>query len=204
MRPFPILAITFLLGLSLQAQDPFLAKPFLQMGAEPKADRMDLVWLAPDKDAGWVVEVQTKAFGPWKLWAAQPSKLRLCLNCQSTGSTPRPSTDSSLVWLSAIAYPWMARRFSSPEGHGPKECAQPQRIILYGDAAIGSDHQRPSPSDGRTKTRCNYCVGRHRVCRGRASNTWTITSPSTTRMRLIPLKARRCCKRAYGGDPRKP
>ncbi|MBL0311204.1 MAG: hypothetical protein IPP78_00545 [Holophagaceae bacterium] len=89
MRPFWILATTFLLGLSLQAQEPFLAKPFLQMGAEPKADRMDLVWLARDKDAGWVVEVQAQPKGPWKAQPTPSTSLGPERACRGIGSTPR-------------------------------------------------------------------------------------------------------------------
>ena len=142
MRLPPILAISFLLTLSLQAQDPFLAKPFLQMGAEPKSDRMDLVWLAPDKDAVWVLEAQTQVKGPWKSQVSPSFKLAALpemprhriYTATLHGLTPgivfryRVSMDGKAIFQS--------------EGHGPKNASQPQRIILYGDGATGSEHQK--------------------------------------------------------------
>ena len=142
MRPLHILAIPFLLTLSLQAQDPFLAKPFLQMGAEPKANRMDLVWLVPDNDAAWVLEAQTQVKGPWKSQVSPSFKLAALpemprhriYTATLHGLKPgvvfryRVSMDGKIIFQS--------------EGHGPKSASQPQRIILYGDGATGSEHQK--------------------------------------------------------------
>lgn len=142
MRLLHILAISFLLGLSIQAQDPFLAKPFLQMGAEPKADRLDLVWLAPDKDAVWAVEVQAQAKGPWKSHASPSFKIA------ALPEVPRHRiyTATLLGLKPGEVFSYRVSMDGKPifqsEGHGPKSASQPQRIVLYGDGASGSEHQK--------------------------------------------------------------
>jgi hypothetical protein len=142
MRLLSSFAVSFLLGLSLLAQEPFLAKPFLQMGAEPKADGMDLVWLALDTDACWAVEMQAHGKGPWKALrtptykiAALPELPRHRIyTARFQGLKPggvfsyRVSLDGKTIFQA--------------DGHGPKAASQPQRIVLYGDGATGSEHQK--------------------------------------------------------------
>lgn len=142
MRAFQILAISLLLRLSLQAQDPFLAKPFLQLGAMPKTNRMDLVWLTPDKDARWAVEVQTQANGPWKAMDSPSFKL-----------SALPDFPKHRIYTSTLAglKPGVVYRYRvsmdghtifQSEGHGLKSALQPQRIILNGDGGAGSLQQK--------------------------------------------------------------
>ncbi len=38
---------------------PFLATPYLQLGEDPKADDLTLLWHADDVDADWSVEVRS-------------------------------------------------------------------------------------------------------------------------------------------------
>lgn len=137
-----IFAISVLLGPSLPAQAPFLAKPYLQLGAAPKPDRLDLVWLAPDRDARWTVEVQAQAKGPWSAMGNPSFKLaalpelprhriyRATLHGLKPGAVfrYRVALDEKSIFQS--------------EGRGPKHALQPQRIILFGDGAAGSPQQK--------------------------------------------------------------
>lgn len=142
MRLLRLFALPFLLGLSLQAQDSFLAKPFLQMGAEPKADRMDLVWLAADKDAGWTVEVQAQVKGPWKTQASPAFKIAALPEMPKhriyTATLRELKPGAAFSYRVSVG----GRMVFEAHGRGPKSALQPQRIVLYGDAAIGSDHQK--------------------------------------------------------------
>ncbi len=131
-----------LLGLSLQAQDPFVAKPYLQLGAQPKGDRLDLVWLSPDQEAAWSVALQATPKGAWTSMG-KPSyktvqlpdlKAHRIYSAGLLGLKPgreflyRVSKDGKTVFESA--------------GRGPKNASQSQRILLYGDGASGSEHQK--------------------------------------------------------------
>ncbi len=142
MRSLPTLAISLLLGISLRAQDPFLAKPYLQVGAEPRADRMDLVWLAPDRDANWGVQLQTQAKAPWK------SLDRVAFKIAALPELPRHRIYTATLHglKPGVAFHYRlsmdGKTIFESEGHGPKSAGQPQRIVLYGDGASGSQNQK--------------------------------------------------------------
>ncbi len=53
---------------------PFLATPYLQLGAEPGPDRLALLWHADDRDAAWAVEVRSPEDAPWKPALAPESR----------------------------------------------------------------------------------------------------------------------------------
>ncbi len=170
MRLFPFLATSVLLALPLQAQDPFLAKPFLQVGAVPKTDRMDLVWLTQDKDAKWTVEVQAQTKGPWKAMGNPTFKLvalpeapkhriyATTLHGLKPGAVfhYRVSLDGQTVFQS--------------EGHGLKTSGQPQHLVLYGDGASGSEHQKALAFQmAKQKPDAVFVLGDIVYARGRAS-----------------------------------
>jgi len=45
--------------------DAFIAKPYLQIGRQPSATSLELMWQAPDMAAEWAVEVRTTPSGKW-------------------------------------------------------------------------------------------------------------------------------------------
>lgn len=49
----------------LQAQDVFVAKPYLQIGSNPSARSMQLLWHADDTDASWVIQFRNSKNETW-------------------------------------------------------------------------------------------------------------------------------------------
>ena len=50
----------------VRVQDPFIAKPYLQIGRTPSPETLQLLWHAPDTQAAWTVEYWTGKSGAWK------------------------------------------------------------------------------------------------------------------------------------------
>lgn len=139
--PLVLLFIAFG-GLSTRAQDAFIAKPYLQLGAEPKPGRLDVVWLAGDQDQPWSLELKSGEKGPW-LAMPKPSFRTVALpgvpahrvyTATLNGLKPgavfhyRVATGGKAVFEAA--------------GHGPKRPEQAQHLVLYGDGASGSPDQK--------------------------------------------------------------
>ncbi|MDE3245718.1 MAG: metallophosphoesterase [Acidobacteriota bacterium] len=170
MRLFQFLATSCLLVLPLQAQAPFLAKPFLQVGAAPKADRLDLAWLASDRDAKWGVELQIQANGPWKSLGNPTFKL------VALAEVPRhrvytatlPGLKPGAVFHYRVSLD--GKTVFQSEARGPKTSSQPQRLVLYGDGASGSEYQRAIAFQmARQKPDAVFVLGDLVYARGRAS-----------------------------------
>ena len=49
----------------LPAQDVFITKPYLQIGANPNPNAIEILWHAADTDASWTVEHQNKSNEAW-------------------------------------------------------------------------------------------------------------------------------------------
>lgn len=142
MRFLHLLALPCLLILPLHAQAPFLAKPFLQIGAAPKPDRMDLLWLAPDQDARWTVAWQTLANGPWKS-AGNPT-FRLVALPELPRHRIYTATLHGLKPGAVFRYRVAlgGETLFQSEARGLKSSSQAQRLVLYGDGGSGSEHQK--------------------------------------------------------------
>jgi len=76
-RPAPLL-LALVLTLALQgAPAAFLVKPYLQLGTQPDAGALTLMWHGPDQDQAWRVELRP-AGGPWRPVAA-PTWVRVAV-----------------------------------------------------------------------------------------------------------------------------
>ena len=51
-----LIALLVLSFINVSAQDIFVTKPYLQIGHNPSAQSLQLLWHAAETDAGWVVE----------------------------------------------------------------------------------------------------------------------------------------------------
>ena len=127
------------------ANDPFLEKPYLQLGNAPKlADResLMLLWHALDEAVDWKVEVKTSKDSQWKA-AAKPAEqkvaapgipVHLVYRSRLTGLIPgeefhyRVSRSGQMVFEST--------------GKPRKAANQPVRFALFGDSAQGTPSQR--------------------------------------------------------------
>ncbi|HEY3400110.1 MAG TPA: metallophosphoesterase [Geothrix sp.] len=124
----------------LQAQDPFLVKPYLQLGDAPKVaarERLELLWHAEDRDAVWRVEVKQG-----RGWAVQapPAFRRL-------DAPPLPAHRIYRVTLRHLApgtcVPYRVKRDGAVvfEAGAQARKAKTHRMIVFGDAADGSKEQ---------------------------------------------------------------
>ena len=82
LRPLTILAagLLALSGPAVRASEPFVVKPYLQLGDAPAPSAGDLVllWHAEDVDAGWSVEYRSGAAEAWRK-ADAPSSRRIAV-----------------------------------------------------------------------------------------------------------------------------
>jgi hypothetical protein len=120
---------------------PFLATPYLQLGEDPKADDLALLWHADDVDADWSVEVQSPLDAPWKP-AETPTSRRVILD----------DVERHRVYRAILPGLAPGERFryrvnlggvsAFGEARAKVPPGQPQRVVVFGDAAKKSEGQR--------------------------------------------------------------
>ena len=121
---------------------PFLATPYLQLGADPAPDALTLVWHADDTDAAWSVEVQSPVGSAWRA-AGNPESRRVILD----------KVEPHRVYQSVLARLTPGRPFryrvklagtSAFEAEGKAKAAsgQPHRFVAFGDCAANTPGQR--------------------------------------------------------------
>lgn len=140
-----LLAATFLWpAVPLFAQsDPFLEKPYLQIGDAPtSAETMVLLWHTEADSSGWSVEIRTTRDGEWRQ-ARAPTAQKV----EASGIPPHlvyRAKLSGLVPGEPFRYRLLlnGRQVFETEGHARKTAAQSQRFVLFGDCAQGTVCQR--------------------------------------------------------------
>ncbi len=129
-----------LLTALLWAQEPFLVKPYLQLGNAPqpaKKERLDLLWQSEDQDGTWTVEVRVGK--GWKAQAA-PSFRRLAV-------PPLPAHRIYRVTLANLApgarVPYRVKQDGAVVFEAEAQTRKPgaHRMVVFGDAADGSANQ---------------------------------------------------------------
>jgi hypothetical protein len=133
-----------LIGNAVRAADPFVVKPYLQLGDAPASNTGDLVllWQAEDVDADWSVEYRSGADAPWSK-AVAPSSRRIAV----AEVAPHRVYRAALKGLAA------GRDFSYRVRKGPdvvfesagkarKSADQPYRFVAVGDIAQGTNEQK--------------------------------------------------------------
>ncbi len=137
--PFAFL-VAFAVG---AASDPFIAKPYLQLGDAPKAakqETMTLVWHAADSDANWSTEVRK----PGGKWVAQPVPTfrRVAVKdiephrvYASVLSRLKPGAEFQYRVIKGV------EEVFSAEGTARKSAKQPYRFAVFGDCGAGTKSQ---------------------------------------------------------------
>ncbi|WP_435009753.1 metallophosphoesterase [Tundrisphaera lichenicola] len=126
------------------ATDPFLAKPYLQIGDAPTANSGDLIllWHAEDVDADWSVEHRANDEAPW-IRTESPTSKRVAV----------PTIEAHRVYRAALKGLAAGQTFTyrvlkggeevfRSAGRARKSAAQPYRFVTVGDIAQGSEAQR--------------------------------------------------------------
>src|SRR4051794_21463315 len=133
-----------LFGSAAPAADPFVVKPYLQLGDAPSPNAGDLVllWQAEDAEGDWSVEYRTGDDAPWRK-AEAPSSRRIAV----AEVAPHRVYRAALKRLDAGRdFSYRVRKggevvFES-KGKARKSADQPYRFVAVGDIAQGTDEQR--------------------------------------------------------------
>jgi len=128
-----------------QAPDPFIEKPYLQLGDAPKLahdERLVLMWHTPADQAQWSVQVKTPRDTNWRAMA-QPT----------AQSVDAPGIPKHLVYRSRVTQlvpgePFQYRVLKDgiavfeAAGKARKSASQPVRFALFGDCAQNTPGQK--------------------------------------------------------------
>ena len=143
-----LLLITFVVvaGRSLAQDVPtdngFVAKPYLNIGRNPSATSLELLWQVLEDTANWKVEIKTTANGNWT-----GTEIPGSIHITAAGIQPRRLYKTKLAGLvpgSLFSYRvWKGDKivFSS-QGQAPKTTDQPYRFITSGDIGAATTDAR--------------------------------------------------------------
>ncbi len=132
---------------SIQAQDKksenlFIAKPYLQIGRQPSAESLQLLWHVADVNADWSVEERNASSGAWKKTSV-PIYNRVAV----AGIDPHRVYQAKLTGLlPGGTFSYQVRKngkvvFSS-EGKAPKSNQQNYRFVAFGDIGAETPDQK--------------------------------------------------------------
>jgi 3',5'-cyclic AMP phosphodiesterase CpdA len=121
---------------------PFLATPYLQLGSNPKADDLTLLWHADDVDAAWSVEIQSPSGSDWRP-AEAPGFSRIILDGVERHRVYR-AVIPGLIPGERFHYRVKLAGKSAFEGEARAKVAPgtPHRFVAFGDSAKKSIGQR--------------------------------------------------------------
>jgi 3',5'-cyclic AMP phosphodiesterase CpdA len=145
---FKYLLLLFFAGIqSVIAQDKvsenvFIVNPYLQIGREPSAESLELLWHAADANADWSVEVKNAANSPWQK-ASAPAYNRVAV----TGVEPHRVYHSKLSGLTAGGtFTYRVLKNGTPvfssQGKAPKNDKQNYRFVAIGDIGALTPDQK--------------------------------------------------------------
>jgi 3',5'-cyclic AMP phosphodiesterase CpdA len=120
----------------------FIASPYLQIGREPSATSLSLLWHAADVNANWSVEYSATVKGDWKKTEAPTFK-----HIAVAGIAPHRvygATFTGLTSGSTFFYHVLLNNkvVFSAEGHAPRSATQPYRFVTFGDIGAETPDQK--------------------------------------------------------------
>ncbi len=123
--------------------NPFIAKPYLQIGRVPAPGSLQLLWHAADDAAEWSVEHRAGSDRPWKK-AETPESRRVAV----AGVAPHRVYRAALTGLEpggTFSYRVLkgGEATFSAEARAPKSADQPFRFVAFGDCGAGTPEQKP-------------------------------------------------------------
>jgi 3',5'-cyclic AMP phosphodiesterase CpdA len=139
-----ILSLLLFIGIpSLMAQDKvFIANPYLQIGRQPSAESLELVWHVTDVNADWSVEEKNKNSSSWKK-EATPEFTRVAVagvephriyHLKMSGLTPGSTFSYRVLKNGAVVF--------TSEGKAPKNDKQAYRFVAIGDIGAQTPDQK--------------------------------------------------------------
>ncbi|WP_041616581.1 metallophosphoesterase [Spirosoma linguale] len=125
-----------------KTDEPFIARPYLQIGRTPSPETLQLLWHAPDAATDWTVEYQTEAKSSWKKTAA-PTSVRVAVagiephlvyNAAMTGLTPGATFNYRVLKAGKVVF--------TAEGKATKRADQPYRFVAFADIGAETPAQK--------------------------------------------------------------
>jgi hypothetical protein len=121
----------------------FLVKPYLQLGYEPSAGKIAVVWHAADADAVWSVAVRAGADRQWQVVDKAPSGRRVAVptidphrvyHVDLTGLQPGQTFAYRVIRNQNVVF--------EAEARAPREAGQAQRFVVFGDCGANTPEQK--------------------------------------------------------------
>ncbi len=140
-----LLAILFAAGLAAQAQDPFVEKPYLQLGDNPALaarESLVLMWHAADDSAKWSVELRAAKSKLWRKAGIPAAQLVTAVGIEKhkvfrtalTDLAPGEEFFYRVYRNGSVAF--------ESTGKARKSATQPVRFALFGDCGANTQGQR--------------------------------------------------------------
>jgi acid phosphatase type 7 len=122
---------------------PFLATPYLQLGEEPNAKGLTLLWHADDVDADWSVETRGDSDERWRT-AGEPSYRRVILDGVERHRVYRATLPHLVAFLGSCYYRVKLGGSTVFEDHarGKATPGNSQRVVVFGDSSKNSVGQK--------------------------------------------------------------
>jgi predicted phosphodiesterase len=125
-----------------KAGDAFVTKPYLQIGREPSAESLELLWHVADINADWSVELRNGNNGAWTK-ASAPAYNRVVVagiepnrvyHSKLSGLTPGGVFNYRVLKNGSVLF--------SSEGKAPKTDQQSYRFVAFGDIGAETPDQK--------------------------------------------------------------
>lgn len=135
---FCIVACFSTIAQNKSSETGFLASPYLQIGSQPSAQSLQLLWHVADSTAAWTVEIKTTDKSAWTK-CASPTATRIAV----TGVAPHfvyRAAFTGLVPGSVFTYRLLKnnKEVFISQAQAPKSSAQNFRFVAFGDIGAGT------------------------------------------------------------------
>jgi predicted phosphodiesterase len=142
MKPLITVCLFLFFQQLLFAQDVFITKPYLQIGANPTPNSIEILWHAADTAANWTVEHQNKSNDPWMkaenirftTVAVSGIKAHRVYHASLKGLMAGTNFTYRIIKDGKTVFTATAQASKSPE--------QPYRFIAFGDIGAETPDQK--------------------------------------------------------------
>ncbi len=132
---FILLVVTSVAGIS---QSVFVANPYLQVGNEPSAHSLELLWITPDTEAEWKVEYTDGKSAAWKTAVPPVFKTISVANLAAHRVYQAHLTELVPGTMFSYRVSRNGKTEFTADGHAPKSKDQSYRFVVFGDVGAGT------------------------------------------------------------------
>jgi hypothetical protein len=131
-------AVSFAAAQNNKSNSLFFAPPYLQIGSNPSATSMDVLWQIKDTSAKWSVEYKTTSKDKWTT-SVKPNITAVAVSNIALHFVYRTAL-TNLVSGSTFQYRILqnGKEVFSSEAQAPRSADQPFRFVAFGDIGAGT------------------------------------------------------------------